>query len=191
MPGPQHCRIRIGRVIHVSLAAFGALALALVAMKALGYRASSMLAVALPGLEVAPIHPRDVVSGGPRDRDRHLVVDARSNGQFATKAVINGIPIDVLIDTGATYLSFSQQDAATLGLTPRPDDYTVAVQTAGGMSRLAPMVVDEVRVGDIVLHNVSAAVSEASGRSVTLLGMTFLGRLTRVEVRGKQLHLVH
>ena len=55
---------------------------------------------------------------------------------------------------------------------------------------LAGPHLDEVRLGDITVRNVEAYVTEPGALFATLLGMTFLSRLSRVDIRGKELVLV-
>ena len=63
-------------------------------------------------------------------------------------------------------------------------------QTANGVARVAPVTLDRVRVDDITLRDVPAAVADKGALPVNLLGMSFLSRLTRFEIEGHQLVLV-
>jgi aspartyl protease family protein len=63
------------------------------------------------------------------------------------------------------------------------------VSTANGVSRVAPVTLDRVRVEDIVVRDVPAAVAEPGALSTNLLGMSFLGRLSRFELAGNELIL--
>ena len=56
-------------------------------------------------------------------------------------------------------------------------------QTANGTARFAPVRLDRVQIGDIVVQDVEAAVAEPGKLRTTLLGMSFLGRLQRVDMR--------
>ena len=58
-----------------------------------------------------------------------------------------------------------------------------------GVARVAPVVLDRVSIGDITVRNVPAAVSEPGRLATSLLGMSFLGRLQRVEMRAGTLVL--
>ncbi|MBO6686421.1 MAG: TIGR02281 family clan AA aspartic protease, partial [Parvibaculum sp.] len=62
-------------------------------------------------------------------------------------------------------------------------------QTANGIIHAARVKLDKVTVGGITLRDVDASVSRGSGLGTSLLGMSFLGRLDSVEVRGERLVL--
>ena len=57
------------------------------------------------------------------------------------------------------------------------------------LARVAPVVLDRVSIGDITVRNVPAAVSEPGSLGTSLLGMSFLSRLQRVDMRGGTLVL--
>jgi len=67
--------------------------------------------------------------------------------------------------------------------------YTVAVETANGRTRAAPVTLDRVAVGSIIERSVPALVAQPGQLKVSLLGMSFLNRLESWEVRGDRLLL--
>ena len=69
------------------------------------------------------------------------------------------------------------------GVYIRDSDYTQRVNTANGLARIAPVMLDRVSIGDITVRNVPAAVSEPGKLTTSLLGMSFLNRLQRVDMR--------
>jgi aspartyl protease family protein len=102
-----------------------------------------------------------------------LAADAR--GHFFADAVVNGIPMRFVIDTGATAVSLSAADASRLGI----DWHNGArrtMQTANGATTGYLVKLDKVRVGGIELYDVDGVVLE-QGMGVGLLGMTFLNRV--------------
>ncbi len=105
------------------------------------------------------------------------------NGHFNTEAEINGRPIEVMIDTGATMVALSYEDAERAGLYLNDSDFTGAVTTANGVARVAPVTLDQVSIGDITVHDVPAAVTEPGRLKTSLLGMSFLSRLSRFDMR--------
>ena len=129
-----------------------------------------------------------VLKGTPEDRIAHL--EAADNGHFYADVTIDGRTINVVVDTGATGVALTYEDAERIGLTIRDSDYTHFSRTANGTARIAPVHLDEVRLGDITVRNVEAYVTEPGALFATLLGMTFLSRLSRVDIRGKELVLV-
>ncbi|HXE68148.1 MAG TPA: TIGR02281 family clan AA aspartic protease [Hyphomicrobiaceae bacterium] len=119
------------------------------------------------------------------------VVELRAGafGHYRAQAEINGRPVEVLVDSGASLVVLSHEDAERAGLRPRAQDYTQRVSTANGVTRVAPMLLDRVSIGDISVHNVEAAIGEPGKLGQSLLGMTFLGRLQRVDMRAGVLFL--
>jgi aspartyl protease family protein len=110
-------------------------------------------------------------------------IRAGSNGHYHAEAEINGRPIAVLVDTGASMVSLTYEDAERAGIFLKPSDFTAGVATANGTARVAPITLDRVSIGDIMVRNVSGTVSERGRLSTTLLGMSFLSRLERVDMR--------
>jgi len=130
-------------------------------------------------------------SRSARDEDlfRSTVSLARgSDGHFRTSAEINGRSIGVLVDTGATLVAMSYEDAATAGISVGSGDFRYVSNTANGQARFARVTLDQVRIGNVVVRNVPAAVSEPGRLGITLLGMSFLGQL-RMEMKNGRLIL--
>jgi aspartyl protease family protein len=86
-------------------------------------------------------------------------------------------------------VALTADDADTAGIFVRDRDFTGRIQTANGSARVAPVVLDEVTIGDITVRDVRAVVSEPGALSVSLLGMTFLNQLDRVDMRSGKLIL--
>jgi len=120
---------------------------------------------------------------------RIVELKAGAFGHYRAPAEINGRPVEVLVDSGASLVVLSHEDAERAGLRPRAQDYTQRVGTANGVTRVAPMLLDRVSIGDISVRNVEAAIGEPGKLGQSLLGMTFLGRLQRVDMRAGVLFL--
>jgi aspartyl protease family protein len=88
-----------------------------------------------------------------------------------------------MVDTGATMVALTYEDAERAGIHLKASDFTRSVSTANGVTRVAPVTIERVSVGDIMVRNVAASVSERGRLSTTLLGMSFLSRLERVDMR--------
>jgi aspartyl protease family protein len=116
-------------------------------------------------------------------------IAAGAYGHFQTQAEIDGRPIDVMVDTGASLVALTYEDAASVGLYVKPSDFTGLAQTANGSTRVAPVTISRISIGDITVRNVPAVVSARGASERTLLGMSFLKRLTRVEMRAGMLVL--
>lgn len=108
---------------------------------------------------------------------------AGRNGHFNAEAEVNGRSIDVMVDTGATMIALTYEDAERAGLFLKSSDFTQAVTTANGVARVAPVTLDRVSIGDITVRNVPAAVAERGRLKTSLLGMTFLSCLSSFDMR--------
>jgi len=114
-------------------------------------------------------------------------IEAESSGHFSTEAEINGRAIAVMVDTGATMVALSYEDAERAGIYLNDADFTRAVSTANGVARVAPVTLNRVTIGDITVRNVPAAVAEPGRLKTSLLGMSFLSRLSRFDMRSGRL----
>ena len=92
-----------------------------------------------------------------------------------------------MIDTGATMVALSYEDAEAAGFRLSDSDFTRAVSTANGVARVAPVTLDRVSIGNITVRDVPAAVAERGRLKTSLLGMSFLGRLSRFDMRSGRL----
>lgn len=113
---------------------------------------------------------------------------ARDNGHFLIDALVDGERIQFLVDTGASDVVLTPADAERLGLDPQRLNYSRVYGTANGTVRGAPIEIGEMVVGPIRLTGVEASVNQVPMRR-SLLGMSFLGRLSAYEVRGDKLTL--
>lgn len=102
---------------------------------------------------------------------------ASTGGHFHADGAINGLPVRFLIDTGATTIALSGDEATRLGIDYRKLGRLGYANTASGIVRAYSLKLDKVELGPIVLYNVDAGVIEGSYPLEALLGMSFLGRL--------------
>ena len=110
-------------------------------------------------------------------------------GHFEAEAEVNGRNISALVDTGASMVVLTYDDAERSGIFVKPSDFTVTSRTANGTARNAPVTLDELCIESVCVRNVPAMVAEEGRLHVSLLGMTYLGRLSRFEVRSGTLVL--
>jgi aspartyl protease family protein len=116
-------------------------------------------------------------------------IRADQRGHFAARMEINGRDMNALVDTGASLVMLTYEDAQRAGVSLRDRDFTMQMQTANGVSKVAPVTLDRVAIGDILVRNVSAGVAEPGVLKSNLLGMTFLQKLQRFEIRSGTLVL--
>ncbi len=112
---------------------------------------------------------RVTIKKNPRDR------------QFWTEARINNRTITMLVDTGASSVALTPADAKRAGIKLRKLDYNVPINTAGGQVMGARVTLKSVKVGSIRVKNVHGIVIP-KGLSISLLGMSYLGEIEKIQV---------
>lgn len=114
-----------------------------------------------------------------------IVYSADARGHVVLNAAINGAPVGMLVDTGASLVTLTPEDARAAGISPGELIYSARVNTANGAARMAPVTLREVRIDQFSVYDVSAAVVD--NLNVSLLGMSFLNRLQGYEMRDGKL----
>ena len=99
------------------------------------------------------------------------------DGHYWADALIEGRAVRMMVDTGASVVALTRNDAARLGLRLKPDDFSGTVITASGPVRAAPVELQTVAVAGARVERVQALVVE-HGLPHSLLGMSYLGRLS-------------
>lgn len=120
--------------------------------------------------------------------DTILLRRARDGHFYATLA-INGAPIRFIVDTGASQVVLSQQDAIRVGLDPANLVYRGRAYTANGVVRTAQVRLRDVRFGNRIDSNLRASVNQGE-LETSLLGMAYLSKFARIEIAGKEMRLV-
>lgn len=118
---------------------------------------------------------------------RKVTLNANTYGHFNAQAEINGQQVEFMTDTGATYVALSYETAVKLGIASPNLRFTGRSTTANGVARVASVVLDAVRIGEITIRNVQAVIAEPGRMSQNLLGMSFIGRLSGFELSGTKL----
>jgi aspartyl protease family protein len=131
----------------------------------------------------------ELVPGHVIGRGRSVEVARAANGDFDVSAQINGAPVAMVLDTGASSVVLTREDAKAAGLPLEVLSYTANIDTANGRTRAAPVRLDRVAVGGLVERSVDALVAQPGQLKTSLLGMSFLNRLQSWEVRGDRLVL--
>jgi aspartyl protease family protein len=116
-----------------------------------------------------------------------VILHPDTQGHFYVEPTVNGAHLRMMVDTGATLVILSREDARWAGINPTQEEYTMPATTANGVVLLAPVVLDEVVVGEVAARNVPGAVLPDNTLQVGLLGMSFLSKLSQFEVAGRQL----
>ncbi|MEM9048928.1 MAG: TIGR02281 family clan AA aspartic protease [Pseudomonadota bacterium] len=126
---------------------------------------------------------------------RPVEVDAQSvrlhrgaDGHFHARLAVNGVEVAFLVDTGATEIVLSPEDARRVGFDPNRLAYTQLTETANGMVRAARIVLDEMQLGPLYDRNIPALVNEVP-LPYSLLGMRYLDRFSSLTIEGGRLTL--
>jgi aspartyl protease family protein len=133
---------------------------------------------------MAELMPGHVISHG-----RSAEVARTSSGDFAISAQINGARVHMVVDTGATSVVLTAEDAKAAGLPLALLNYTVNIETANGRARAAPVTLDRIAMGELEERSVEALVVQPGQLRTSLLGMSFLNRLQSWQVNGDRLML--
>jgi aspartyl protease family protein len=107
-------------------------------------------------------------------------ISKAADGHFWAEAEVNGERVRFLVDTGATAVALTAADAERLGFSPKDLDFNYEVTTANGPARAASVKLASVSVAGARIADVDALVID-KGLDTSLLGMTYLGRLSRFE----------
>ncbi len=119
----------------------------------------------------------------------HVWIDRNASGDFNVRVQVNGASLPMMIDTGASSVVLTVDAARAAGLPVDLLKYDTTIETAKGRSFAAAVVLDRIRIGNIVERRVPALVVRRGDLRMSLLGMSFLQRLDSFELRGQQMVL--
>lgn len=117
-----------------------------------------------------------------------IEVPRSPDGHFHLTLRLNGEPVEFLVDTGASDVVLSLDDARRAGLDPDQLAFLGSARTANGNVRTAFATLDTVSIGPATFENVRVAVNGGEMRG-SLLGMTFLRQFDRLEISDGRLRL--
>jgi len=113
----------------------------------------------------------------------------RLDGHFTANVEVNGKEISMIVDTGASSIVLTPEDAKKAGIDLEKLTYRVPVLTANGRTVAARIRLDEVAIGPLDRTKVEALVAREGALTQSLLGMSFLSRLRSYEFSGDFLTL--
>jgi aspartyl protease family protein len=124
----------------------------------------------------------------PLGRKIELAADPR--GHFTADFRLNGRPVAAMVDTGATLVAINASTARKIGIALHSSDFRYKVETANGPTKAAAATIDNLQIGRIVVDKVQAVVLQDKALNGTLIGMSFLNRLGKFEVKNGTLVMV-
>jgi aspartyl protease family protein len=110
-----------------------------------------------------------------------VVLQRAGDGHFYANVAVNGSPALMLVDTGATTLALTGDDAEAMGVMWNESEVRPVARGASGDVYGVPVMLDHVQLGDLEASGV-AAIVVPEGLGISLLGQSFLSRIEKVEM---------
>ncbi|WP_164843986.1 retropepsin-like aspartic protease family protein [Croceicoccus ponticola] len=130
----------------------------------------------------------DAQGSAPDYLSGEMVLQQRQDGHFYASPTVNSVPIEALVDTGASVIALTGADAEAIGLNWDQSDIGIIGRGANGPIQGVQVRLDTVQLGNFEVHDVDAMIIP-EGLHVTLLGQSFLSRIPNVEIANGQMNL--
>ena len=109
-----------------------------------------------------------------------ITLERAADGHFYADAQVNGISVHFMVDTGATGVALSADDARRVGLPFFSSEFTAVGRGASGEVRGKIVTLDRVTLGGKSVEQVGGAILE--GSEMSLLGQSFLSQMGTIEI---------
>ena len=146
---------------------------------------------AIAGRFVGALVPGVPVTGrlaGESDPDSVVVIRS-GDGHFEVHAAVDDQPVSFLLDTGASFVTLTHEDAARIGIDVDALSYDTPIRTANGPVTAAAVMLDRLAVGPLERRKVKALVAHTDVLDKSLLGLSFLNTLGGYSIAGDRLVL--
>ena len=140
-----------------------------------------LLGVLVPGMPIT-----GVLTG---ESGNSVVIMRNGDGHFAVRAGVDGVTMTMLVDTGASLVTLTPEDAARIGVDTTKLSYGMPIETANGTINAAPITIHQITIGTITRNNIKALVAPPGSLQESLLGMSFLNSLSGYSISGDRLVL--
>lgn len=127
--------------------------------------------------------PRQAMIGMDR-----IEVPRRMDGHYYLTLQVNDMPVEFVVDTGATSVVLRREDAARVGVDLDSLRFSGIANTANGTVRTARIRLDRLELGGVEDRKVAAFITDGD-LFASLLGMDYLSRFSRIEIAGDRLIL--
>jgi aspartyl protease family protein len=136
--------------------------------------------VSLPDKEPANSGPEPVAT--PAEEPEETRLEREGNGHFYTEVIVSGEPVLMLVDTGASTVALTTEDAERIGVEFSRDEFEPIGTGASGAVRGARIILSSVEIDGKEVAAVDGAVVE--GLEISLLGQSYLSKLESVSMSG-------
>ncbi len=134
-----------------------------------------------PATSAQPVFSQ--ADAAPPSSGEQIVLDRQTDGHFYAFAESGGAEIRLMVDTGASAIALTGEDATAIGLSWNEDELQKVGRGASGDVYGKPVIIDQLQVGDLIVDNVQAAIIPR-GLDVSLLGQSFLSKVGTVNIAG-------
>lgn len=121
---------------------------------------------------IANVMPSHVSS---YDGDNKMSIGRSLDGHFHLEAKVNGKSMKFLVDTGASDIAISKQDAIRIGIDMSGLRYSKKYSTANGVVFAAPITLSKLQIGSVIFYDVKAHVNDGD-LDTSLLGMSIISK---------------
>jgi aspartyl protease family protein len=128
-------------------------------------------------------------SGGLFDAPtyKETELERKPNGHFYVTADVNGAPINFIVDTGASVIALTEEDARSAGLEFSSSEFEPVARTASGVAKGKIVTLPKVSIDGKEVMEVEAMILE--GAEISLLGQSYLARISGVQMNGDRMVL--
>ncbi len=121
---------------------------------------------------------------------KEMVIQRAPNGHFYVDGTVNGQPVRFLVDTGATVVALTTEDATRAGLQVSPAEFERVAEGASGPVMGKAVMLNSVALGRNEVTQVGGVViADTGGANISLLGQSYLQRIGSVSISGDEMVL--
>jgi len=126
-----------------------------------------------------PLHKEAPIEAQPAGIE--VTLERSSDHHFYADVRVNGHSVRFLVDTGASEIALTEEDARSVGIAVDPSKYQLVGEGASGIVRGQYVELGDVAIGAIRQSNAKAVVVQ--GATVSLLGQPFLENVDEIVIR--------
>lgn len=120
--------------------------------------------------------------------ERVITLTRSRDGHFYADVIVNGVNVNFLVDTGATNIALSKDDARRIGIDMFYLDFSMRATTASGTIKVAPTKLRSIILGETQNYDFPAFVLDGAA-SKSLLGMSYLSQFAQIEINNSKMIL--